>query len=395
VRIGKPIDTGGVYSSASLDAEGKLVMTSAYGAPSFARVWRAANGQAVSPSLVHRDFPIKGRLLDGGHTLFTVSSDGSGREWDLSQPTNVPRAEFTHEGTLFTAAISRDARWVATGASDGTVHLWDRRASIRLPLTVSAGAQADAGGLSFNGAFAVAAAEKHVWIRETHTGVVKRLGRCDVEHAAVSNDGSQIAITTHTGKTMVLDAITGKPIAEPESRRTHQPDEMGDMPSLGLTFSPDDRFLVDIYSSHADIVGARDGRFSGTQLSHEDIIRSARFSADAKRLVTSSRDGTARIWTSLTGEPIGLPLHIGRQLLRPGSQAIWTRWSRHRAALIWSCSLRRQALSRVPCGERLHRKRLVQRRRNTCSDHRLLNHRARLGRRRPPLRRHWVLACRS
>ena len=41
---------------------------------------------------------------------------------------------------------------------------------------------------------------------------------------------------------------------------------------------------------------------------HDNIVLSAAFSPDGKRIVTASFDGTARIWDATTGEPIGEPL---------------------------------------------------------------------------------------
>ena len=43
-------------------------------------------------------------------------------------------------------------------------------------------------------------------------------------------------------------------------------------------------------------------------LSHPDMVISAAFSPDGARIVTASRDKTARIWDAATGKPIGEPL---------------------------------------------------------------------------------------
>jgi WD40 repeat protein len=41
---------------------------------------------------------------------------------------------------------------------------------------------------------------------------------------------------------------------------------------------------------------------------HEEAVRSAAFSSDGKRIVTTSQDKTARIWDAASGKPIGEPL---------------------------------------------------------------------------------------
>jgi WD domain, G-beta repeat len=49
-------------------------------------------------------------------------------------------------------------------------------------------------------------------------------------------------------------------------------------------------------------------------LGHDDVVSSATFSRDGKRILTSSFDKTARIWDAATGKPIGEPLkgHDGK-----------------------------------------------------------------------------------
>jgi WD40 repeat protein len=41
---------------------------------------------------------------------------------------------------------------------------------------------------------------------------------------------------------------------------------------------------------------------------HEHMIDAASFSADGRRIVTASRDKTARVWNAETGKPLGEPL---------------------------------------------------------------------------------------
>lgn len=49
-------------------------------------------------------------------------------------------------------------------------------------------------------------------------------------------------------------------------------------------------------------------------LEHTDAVTSAQFSLDGNRLVTSSLDGTARLWEVATGKPLGPPLVHGAAL---------------------------------------------------------------------------------
>jgi WD40 repeat protein len=48
-------------------------------------------------------------------------------------------------------------------------------------------------------------------------------------------------------------------------------------------------------------------------MQHEDVVVSAVFSSDGRRVVTASRN-TARVWDATTGKPIGAPLQHADQV---------------------------------------------------------------------------------
>ena len=317
VPIGKPVDAGPMFGSASLDDTGGLLMTGTYGAPSFARIWDVQDGRAITNPLALGDFPIRGRLLDDRHALI-VSRDGSVRVWDYRDEAAPTHVEFTHGSALWTAAISADGLSVATGATDGTVRVWDRRAAIRIPATLPA-RMANAGGLSANGAFAAAATGSEVWIAPLATGAANRIPlppsvQSIAQYVAVRDDGRQIALTMSSGRVWLLDPSAATPISV-ASRRQETGLIEDRVRTLGLFYGADGRFLTDVYGQFADIVNATNGKLVGKQLSHRDIMRTATFSADGERVVTSSRDGSARVWNARTGEPQTSPLVHGEAIL--------------------------------------------------------------------------------
>jgi dipeptidyl aminopeptidase/acylaminoacyl peptidase len=54
---------------------------------------------------------------------------------------------------------------------------------------------------------------------------------------------------------------------------------------------------------------------------HGDDVISAEFSPDGQRVVTASNDGTARLWDTLNGKPIGKPMQHGRWKTGHGARA--------------------------------------------------------------------------
>jgi WD40 repeat protein len=76
-----------------------------------------------------------------------------------------------------------------------------------------------------------------------------------------------------------------------------------------VEFGPDGRLVLTI--AHAvTIWDAASGHALHTLRGHTDQINTAVFAPDGRRIVTASRDGTARIWDTRTGRAL--------RILRPG-----------------------------------------------------------------------------
>ena len=74
------------------------------------------------------------------------------------------------------------------------------------------------------------------------------------------------------------------------------------------SFSPDGtRVVTASEDGTARIWETASGQPVGTPLRHEKTVTSASFSPDGTRVVTASADGTARIWETASGQPVGTP----------------------------------------------------------------------------------------
>jgi WD40 repeat protein len=73
-------------------------------------------------------------------------------------------------------------------------------------------------------------------------------------------------------------------------------------------------------------------------MQHYKRVLAVAFNHDGKKVVTASEDGTARLWSAFTGEPIGRPLpHQGKvrvAIFDPGDRMVLT-GSDDRTARLW------------------------------------------------------------
>jgi WD40 repeat protein len=85
---------------------------------------------------------------------------------------------------------------------------------------------------------------------------------------------------------------------------------------LFAAYSPDGtKILTTSADGTARLWDARTGQMLIPPMHHEDSVLTAAFSADSKRIITGSEDKTARIWETATGKPIGAPLQMNGAVL--------------------------------------------------------------------------------
>ncbi len=165
---------------------------------------------------------------------------------------------MVHGGELYAVAISPDGKRVATGASDGTVKVWD----------------AETGGKLFA------------------IGEVRPDGSAAVHALAFSPDGIRLAGGTEDGAVRVWDAIAGK-AARALPRQGAR--------VAGVAFSPDGRYLAAACEQVVrvwDLGGAETPSLKG----HTARVDSLCYAPAGPRLATGAHDGTAWVWDTTTGE---------------------------------------------------------------------------------------------
>ncbi len=188
------------------------------------------------------------------------------------------RLNLSQGKSVTCVALSSDGRLVATGSDDGIVRISD----------------VDSGG-------------------EIGTNLALPV---EVGTVCFSPDGSRLVAADMRGRARIWNAKTGEPLTPmlqaddfSESSIAHE------QPWLkpAISFSPDGKLLLTACGSKsAQLRDAATGSVV-REFAHEDVVYHAAFSADGQYVVTSSNDGTARVWEVTSGNPAAPPMkHTGR-----------------------------------------------------------------------------------
>lgn len=150
--------------------------------------------------------------------------------------------------------------------------------------------------------------EVRIWDRATEAFVGEPLTPSLMRQSMFTSD-SRFLLTSDLRGTTVWDVVTGKPTG------------VSFPVAASVVLSPDAERIVTLSGSEARIY-ARGGALLKL-LPHEERVSSAVFSADGKRLLTTSADGTVRCWDR-DGNAVGAPLshetkNVGAQFARDGS----------------------------------------------------------------------------
>lgn len=213
-------------------------------------------------------------------------------------------------GRALGLAFSRDGRWLASTAGDGTVRVWTWAGhGVRGAPKVFRGHRGETWAPTFapdGTRLATAGADgtARVWDPTGHAApLVLADHRGPVRAVTFSPDGRRLASAGDDG-TVSVRALTGG--APPTVLRGHHG------PVWTVAFSPDGRRVATGGADHSVRVwDLRTGR-ARLLAGHDDIVKSVVFSPDGRTLASGSIDGTARVWpTAGGGSPVVLRGHTG------------------------------------------------------------------------------------
>ncbi len=322
-------------NSAQFSPDGARIVTASDDGT--ARVWDALNGQPLTAPLHHSRKVSSAQFSTDGTRIVTAAGDQA-RVWDAQS--GKPETEpLLHDGLVNSAQFSPDGTRIVTvrGAS---VFVWDARSGKQVTeLRHRAAAFVNSAQFSPDGTRIVTASgiAARVWDAQTGKALTEPMQQIGVVNSAqYSPDGTRIVTTSRDGTARVWDAQNGKPLTEPLKNGTSVSSAQfsrngariitatwggtvriwdaltGKMlPSPpnqdnrvnSVQFSPDGRRVLTASGDVVRVWDALTGKPLTEPLEHDSVVNSAQFSPDGKRILTASRDGTARVWDVLNGQP--------------------------------------------------------------------------------------------
>jgi WD40 repeat protein len=251
--------------------------------------WDVATGKELSRSKGHNGAFSVSITRDGKTLATSAYDDGEVRLWE-KDGNELARLRHTKDREGLRAVVfSADGKFLASGACDGTINLWDvaeRKEKAKLDAhegrVVSLLFTPDGSTL-----ISVDQGDSKGKFWDVATGKEKRTfdGRMAV---AITPDGNTLASRTEDGANKLWNVATGKETATMKGASAHW---------IALAFSPNGKLLAS-------------GRYGGgvvklwdvatgeerATMKHATIIWALAFSPDNKTLASCSADGTIKLW---------------------------------------------------------------------------------------------------
>ena len=271
-------------NSAAFSPDGSRIVTSSQ--DKTARVWDAATGKAIAVLSGHESRVNSAAFSPDGSRIVTASADNTARVWDATTGKAIAVLSG-HENRVWSAAFSPDGSRIVTASADNTARLW--ASSFRsTPLEL-----------------AVQFIQHEVREQRRERPALRRSFFARLEQPVVE----------HAGRQEAPDEPKQAPVGDPRRHRGH--DAATGMaiavlsghegPVNSAAFSPDgSRIVTASRDKTARVWDAATGKAIAVLGGHERRVNSAAFSPDGSRIVTASLDETARVWDAATGKAIAV-----------------------------------------------------------------------------------------
>ncbi len=284
----------GSLLDAAFDSTGDRIVTAS--ADGTARVW-SSDGEVLAVFESHNDIVFD--LEIAGDRIATASADGTARVWSLDGH-ELTVFEDDGSGAVLSVAFDTSGARVVTGSTDGVVRLWEVVGGEPIRLEGHDGAVMRA-EFAPDGTHVLTASRDgtaRIWPADGHGEPMVLEGHQGFVTSAVFDRAGEKVLTGSSDGTARIWFLDGRePIVLGSTARG---DSAGGIRSaafdaegkqvLAVSGADASKALVWIWSDTDDFAEPMELR------GHQGLVLSAGFDASGDKVVTSSLDGTARIW---------------------------------------------------------------------------------------------------
>ena len=370
--------------------DGARILTAS--ADNAAKLWDAASGKLIN-TFPHQGSVWHGAFSSDGARILTASTDKTAKLWDAASGKLI--ASFAHQDAVTNVGFSPDGARILTACADNTAELWDVASGqliasfahqsgdpVRWAAFSPDGARILTTGLyetdklwevtsgkliaSFghpnllyyaafrpDGARILTAGtddSAKLWDAAAGKLIASFAHKGAVFYAAFSPDGARILTASWDKTAKLWDAASGHLVAsfdqpawtDPRNGALGAPE--GLLRETGfyhVEFSPDGvRILTTSRDNTAKLWDAASGKLIAS-FDHQDTVRLAAFSPDGTRILTASWDNTAKLWDVAT------PVELARQVKESDGNTARTGFS---VSMAGSLTLQVESLSDIAGG---------------------------------------------
>ena len=288
-----------------------------------ARMYATADGRELEMITIPKPWANLSKtnvaVSSDGTRLVTASEDNALHVWDLGHGSEAACLRG-HEAPVTAVAFSADDAQIASGSVNGAIRLWDARTLVAerellahdgavTALAFRPGDETLASG-SLDGTV-------RTWSRTLAGSLADITAARGITAAVFSPDGRWLAIAPQGAGTIELwnpRTVERLRVLDAAGAVVHQ-----------IVFAPDGRRVAASLESSAEdgsvrVWGVADGEAEAVLAGHERRAVGLAFNTDGARLLTTSGDGTIRLWEVTSGRRLlEIPPEIAIQRLEVGA----------------------------------------------------------------------------